>query len=173
MTIYTRTGDKGDTMMYGGKTAAKSDPRIGAYGNLDELSSYLGLVLCHINKSGDKSLITAIQKDLYLLMGYLAGAPTALDFIDGEIQSFEQIIDKEEALLSPLTSFILPQGTAAAAHLHVARTVCRRAERHIVRLAKHNHTAYAPVIKYLNRLSDLLFILARKYNTNEVVITNL
>lgn len=173
MTLYTRNGDAGETAVYGGKTTLKSDPRIEAYGVIDELSSYLGVVICHITKSADKNLLSDIQKDLYLLMGYLAGAPSLLSFIDDEILRFETIIDREDARLSPLTHFVLPQGSLPSCHLHVARTICRRAERGVVTILKKNNTSHKQIVKYLNRLSDLLFVLARKYNTKEVVITNL
>lgn len=174
MTIYTRNGDRGMTTMFGGKSAHKSDPPVVAYGSVDELTSYLGVVLCQITGHKDDAvLLTDIQKDLYLIMGYLAGAPTSLAFVDEEITRFEKTIDRVEESLPPLTHFILPQGCPAGAHLHVARTICRRAERNVVALGQTKENHHASVIKYLNRLSDLLFILARKYNTNETVITNL
>lgn len=174
MAIYTRNGDYGKTSLYGGKSAFKSDRKIEAYGTIDELSSYLGVVLCQMGKHGeDMRLLTDIQKDLYLMMGYLAGAPTSLSFIDDQILRFEKDIDLMEATLPPLTHFILPQGCPASSHLHVARTICRRAERQVVALNEKVRQQDNPIIRYLNRLSDLLFILARKYNTNETVITNL
>lgn len=166
MSIYTRTGDDGTTALFGGKRLLKSDLQIEAYGGLDELSAYLGLLISKTKNKDDKELFTFIQKDLYQMMGYLAGAKINLDYLAKEIIKFEKIIDTLELKLPKLTQFILPQGTELSVHAHIARTICRRAERSVVRY----DNALKIVIRYLNRLSDLLFMFARTYNTNEVVV---
>ena len=166
MTIYTRTGDDGTTALFGGKRLLKSDIQIEAYGGLDELSAYLGILMVKNKNKDDKELFTFIQKDLYQMMGYLAGAKINLDYLAKEVIKFEKIIDTLELKLPTLTQFILPQGTKLSVHAHIARIVCRRAERNVVRY----DNSLKLIIRYLNRLSDLLFTFARTYNTNEMVV---
>jgi len=170
MTIYTRTGDEGKTSLYGGGRVPKDDAVVESCGGIDELTSFLGLTMCLVKNKEDTLLLSDIQKDLYLLMAYLAGAPAQLSFIDEEIARFERRIDALESSLTPLSHFILPRGTLPSCRFHVCRTICRRAERAVVGLRRKKHL---PVVRYLNRLSDLLFTLARKYNTEDTVITNL
>lgn len=166
MPIYTRSGDDGTTALFGDKRVLKSDLQIEAYGGLDELSAYLGLLISKAKNKDDKELLTFIQKDLYQIMGYLAGAKINLDYLAKEVIKFEKIIDTLESKLPKLTQFILPQGTELSVHAHVARTICRRAERSVVRY----DNSLKIIIRYLNRLSDLLFTFARTYNANEVVV---
>lgn len=166
MPIYTRTGDDGTTALFGGRRLLKSDLQIEAYGGLDELSAYLGLLISKTKNKDDKELFTFIQKDLYQIMGYLAGAKINLDYLAKEVIKFEKIIDTLELKLPKLTQFILPQGTELSVHAHVSRTICRRAERGVVRY----DNSLKIIIRYLNRLSDLLFTFARTYNANEVVV---
>lgn len=165
--IYTKTGDLGDTGLFGGPRVRKDDPRIAAYGAVDELNATLGLVRCEALPPDVDPLLERVQNQLFDLGAELA-TPNPTDFglrIIGEAQiaQLEQAIDAHEATLEPLKQFILPAGTRAAAGLHLARTVARRAERDLVTLA-----AQAPIanelIVYLNRLSDLLFVLARSVN---------
>lgn len=165
MKIYTRTGDRGETSLFGGARVPKNDPRIEAYGTIDELNSHLGVVLA---MDADAQLLE-VQRDLFEIGAHLA-SPGTSRFTGVEasrIEELERGIDAMEAELAPLKSFILPGGTAAAAQLHVARTVCRRAERLIVTLITALHDedpATQSSIAYLNRLSDYLFVAARYAN---------
>ncbi|HHH31846.1 MAG TPA: cob(I)yrinic acid a,c-diamide adenosyltransferase [Polyangiaceae bacterium] len=167
MKIYTKTGDDGQTGLYGGTRVSKADVRVHAYGELDELNSLVGLARTQPLPPDTDPLLERIQSELFDLGAELATRPgkelsgTAIG--QTQIQSLERAIDAAEQQLSPLTAFILPGGAPAAAHLHVARTVCRRAERAIVALST-SEPVRAEVIHYVNRLSDLLFVLARLAN---------
>lgn len=171
MRIYTRTGDDGTTALFAGGRVSKTHLRVEAYGTVDELNAVLGVVRTCEPYSDD--WLAQIQRQLFQLGTDLA---TPLDAksewvvrIDPAAAKWlEQIIDEMTALLPPLTRFILPGGTPAAAHLHVARTVCRRAERLAVALAEQEEIG-KPVIPYLNRLSDCLFTMARWENFREGV----
>ena len=148
--------------LFGGKRVLKSDRQIEAYGGLDELSAYLGLLISKAKNKDDKELFTFIQKDLYQIMGYLAGAKINLDYLAKEIIKFEKIIDTLESKLPQLTQFILPQGTELSVHTHIARTVCRRTERGVVKYFYSKklltlNFQLSTIIRYLNRLSDLPF----------------
>ena len=176
--IYTRTGDDGDTGLFGGQRVHKDDLRVEAYGTVDELNAVLGVTRTHITfNDGDlDALLQTIQNDLFGLGSDLA-TPDEKDTDKGRIHItrvapsqvayLESQIDHYEGELPPLTNFILPGGSPFAASLHVGRVVCRRAERHCVTLARA-HAETAPlnpdVIRYLNRLSDLLFVLCRVAN---------
>jgi len=163
--IYTRTGDTGQTSLFGGSRVAKSDPRIEAYGTVDELSSFIGVARASsVPQSVDEQLRQA-QLDLFEIGAHLA-SPGTSRFPGVEvsrIEDLEHAIDAMTSELAPLTSFILPGGALAAAHLHVARTVCRRAERLVVAL-QDDSAATKSTIAYLNRLSDYLFVAARFAN---------
>ncbi len=166
MKIYTKTGDDGTTALFSGGRVSKTHLRVEAYGTVDELNSVLGLVRAYQPYSD--SWLAQIQRQLFHLGADLATPLEAkADWIVRVDPSaalwLEQIIDEMTAQLTPLTSFILPGGTLAAAHLHVARTVCRRAERLVVALAAQDAINEA-VIPYLNRLSDGLFTMARWEN---------
>jgi cob(I)alamin adenosyltransferase len=172
--IYTRTGDDGETRLATGEPVRKYDLRVSAYGEVDELNAVIGLArLAGGGEGGLEAILARIQNELFDLGADLATPERpdkplgweALRIIDGQVERLEQEIDRLNAELSPLTSFILPAGTALAAHLHLARTVCRRAERTAVRLADHEGETVSPAaLKYLNRLSDLLFVMARWAN---------
>jgi cob(I)alamin adenosyltransferase len=169
MKIYTKTGDRGDTGLFGGPRVAKDAPRIEAYGAVDELNSALGVARSQKLPPEIDSLVARIQNDLFSVGAELAtpsagGRPTP-HVADSDIAALEQAIDGYQGQLEPLRQFILPGGCAAAAQLHLARTVCRRAERRLVTLMRQpdEHVASEPLI-YLNRLSDLLFVLARIAN---------
>jgi cob(I)alamin adenosyltransferase len=173
--LYTRTGDSGETSLFGKTRVSKADARVDAYGEVDELNSTLGLVVLHLDAAGEREMadgLRAVQGDLFTLGANLATpAPEdggrenphipALD--PARIEALEQWIDAGDAELEPLASFILPGGSPAAAALHLARTVCRRAERRVVTLS-HQATVRPEYLVYLNRLSDLLFTLGRVAN---------
>lgn len=167
--IYTRTGDKGETALGNGKRVAKYDPRIDAFGTVDETNACIGVARLHSEGELDH-MLARIQNDLFDLGADLCipedGSETAakaLRISEAQVERLEREIDAMNEKLQPLRSFVLPGGSAAAAHLHVARTVCRRAERLIVRLAKSE--AIGPgAVKYANRLSDFLFVAARFAN---------
>jgi len=175
MKIYTKTGDRGDTGLFGGGRVPKDHVRVEAYGEVDELNSTLGLVILHLQAAGQAPIADAlgqVQADLFTIGANLA-TPAPEDggrenpYIPGldpaRVTALEEWIDAADAELEPLTSFILPGGSPAASVLHLARTVCRRAERRVVSLA-HQATVHEAVVIYLNRLSDLLFTLARLAN---------
>ena len=163
MKIYTKTGDAGQTSLFGGARVAKNDPRIEAYGTVDELNSVLGVA-----RATDAALdadLAAIQSDLFEVGAHLASPGTSRfpGVEPARIEELERRIDAMTGELPPLTSFILPGGSLFAAHLHVARTVCRRAERLVVGL-EDDSEATLSTVRYLNRLSDYLFTAARFAN---------
>ncbi|TDR89590.1 cob(I)yrinic acid a,c-diamide adenosyltransferase [Enterovirga rhinocerotis] len=171
--IYTKAGDGGGTQLVGGERRRKSDLRIECYGTVDELNATLGLVRLHTSSDPDAdALLARIQNDLFDLGADLATPPRDeprkredLRILDSQVDRLEGEIDAMNADLAPLRSFVLPGGTPVSAHLHLARTVCRRAERLAVALAEKPEEKVAPeVIRYLNRLSDLLFVAARFHN---------
>lgn len=169
--IYTRTGDAGSTRLVTGQSVSKASPRVEAYGGVDELNAVLGLA--RLETAGDQDLdpiLARIQNDLFDLGADLAtpvngGPASALRIVDSQVERLEREIDGLNAALSPLTSFVLPGGSATAARLHLARTVCRRAERSAVAFAEAESAGdHGPALRYLNRLSDLLFVAARFAN---------
>ncbi len=167
MKIYTKKGDQGNTSLYGGERVAKSSLRIKAYGTVDELNSVMGLAASYsLSEQGSRG-INKIQQDLFVLGADLATPPsskTRINRIDEEAITFlEQAIDEMERDLDPLKNFILPGGSPQGASLHLARTVCRRAERAAVECSRQEEISELTV-KYLNRLSDFLFVLARFEN---------
>jgi cob(I)alamin adenosyltransferase len=167
MRIYTRTGDTGETGLIGGQRVPKDDVRVEAYGTLDELNAALGLCRSLLEADDLTQLLEHIQRQLFSIGAELASPPErAGQFAsvgEAEVQALEAAIDQLETELEPLRQFILPGGTTAAAALHLARTICRRAERRVVTLSRHS-TVNAAIIKYLNRLGDLLFVMARVAN---------
>jgi cob(I)alamin adenosyltransferase len=171
MKIYTKTGDAGDTGLFGGGRVGKDHPRVEAYGDVDELNATLGLVRALEPMPRIDEVIVPIQRDLFSI-GALLATPdrdkmkASLEkarIDDTRIRELELAIDQCETELEPLRSFIVPGGTAKAAALHVARTVCRRAERRVVAL-QHSEELPPIVVVFLNRVSDLLFMLARVAN---------
>jgi len=167
MKIYTKTGDSGDTGLFGGPRVRKDCPRIEAYGTVDELNAVLGLARCEPLALDFDALLARIQNDLFDVGAELATPEAQTKQVPTigatHITALETAIDHWEAVLTPLRQFILPGGSRAAAQLHVARTVCRRAERRVVTLAASETVSHALFV-YLNRLSDLLFVLARAAN---------
>jgi cob(I)alamin adenosyltransferase len=165
MKIYTRTGDKGQTSLFGGTRVAKDDPRIEAYGTVDELSSQVGVARSSAVPGEVSAELERVQSDLFEIGAHLASPGTSrFPGIDlRRIEDLERAIDAMEQELAPLTTFILPAGALGASQLHVARTVCRRAERCVVSL-RDESAATQSTITYLNRLSDYLFVAARFAN---------
>ncbi|MDE2088551.1 MAG: cob(I)yrinic acid a,c-diamide adenosyltransferase [Gammaproteobacteria bacterium] len=157
--IYTRTGDKGTTGLGDGTRVAKDSPRVETYGTLDELNSVLGVVLAHELPETIRAALTRIQHELFDLGGELS-IPGQRVIVPEHVQRLERELDAFNADLPPLKEFILPGGSPAAAACHLARAVCRRAERRVVSLARAE-TVNGEAIVYLNRLSDLLFVIAR------------
>lgn len=165
MKIYTRTGDLGQTSLFGGSRVAKNDARIDAYGTVDELSSFLGVARASGIPSDVDAVLEQVQRDLFDVGAHLASPGTSrFPGVDpARIAQLESAIDAMESELAPLKNFILPGGSLTAAQLHVARTVCRRAERCVVAL--HDESpATMSTVAYLNRLSDYLFVAARFTN---------
>lgn len=158
--IYTRTGDAGDTGLGDGSRTAKDSPRVEAFGSVDELNSHIGLLVAQPAVPSDiRAALTETQHELFDLGGELC-IPGHQAIGDAHVARLERALDALNADLPPLKEFVLPGGNAAAATAHVARAVCRRAERRVVSLAR-SEPVNAPVIAYLNRLSDLLFVIAR------------
>ncbi len=168
MKIYTKTGDTGQTGLFAGPRVSKNHPRIESYGTVDELNATIGLTRSFAPPAEMDSLLETIQHGLFAVGAELAtpDPQTHGTSMIGEsaITGLEAAIDENEAKLSPLTQFILPTGTRVAASLHVARSVCRRAERCLVALQQTEPAVSLVPLRYLNRLSDLLFVLARVAN---------
>lgn len=178
MKIYTKTGDAGTTGLFAGPRVFKDDPRINAYGTVDELNACLGVVLAGLSQElcGSQIAGTSLQKVLQGAQSdlFCIGAELATPDPDAQgmrmlsasrIEEIERWIDQADAELPPLTAFILPGGCTASANLHLARTICRRAEREVVSLTRQTDSAdYSQLVVYLNRLGDFLFVLARLIN---------
>lgn len=169
--VYTRTGDKGTTSLVGGVRIKKSDIRLEAYGTVDELSAHLGLLAAVIPESVDRATVIRIQNNLFNVCTHLATDQSktplypSAHLADGEIEFLEQEVDRMMGVLPERQGFVLPGGTPAAAQAHVARTVCRRAERRIAELAEVAAVG-EEIQQYVNRLSDYLFVLAKIINFN-------
>lgn len=176
MKIYTRTGDEGETGLFGGGRVGKDHPRVQAYGDIDELNSALGVVRATAPSHAFDDLLQSIQRDLFALGGQLATpdpekvkkALEKAELSDSRVSALERAIDEADSELPPLAAFVLPAGTPKACALHLARTICRRAERSVVTLTRTEEVP-AFFVVYLNRLSDLLFTLARLANHREGV----
>jgi cob(I)alamin adenosyltransferase len=171
--IYTRTGDDGTTALGSGERRPKYDLRVAAYGTVDETNAVIGVVRLHLQDGRElDTMLGLIQNDLFDLGADLAvpqreGKAERLRVVSSQVERLERDIDSLNANLAPLTSFVLPGGTPAAAYLHLARTVCRRAERIMVELAaKPDEPVSDAAIQYINRLSDFLFVASRSANNN-------
>jgi cob(I)alamin adenosyltransferase len=160
--IYIRTGDQGTTGLGDGSRVAKDHARVEAFGTVDELNSVIGLLLAESLPADIRSALTDIQHDLFDLGGELC-IPGRTSLTEAQVTGLETTLDRLNDDLAPLKEFILPGGTRAAALCHLARTVCRRAERRTITLSTSEHVPAAS-LKYLNRLSDLLFVMARALN---------
>lgn len=164
MKIYTKTGDEGETGLFGGKRVAKDDLRIEAYGTTDELNAFIGQLISHVNDEEVRVLLLQIQNDIFV-MGSMLSMPSGESFemptiTEAQIATLERAIDNMESQLEPLRNFILPSGHISIGACHICRTVARRAERRVISL--ETAEVIDPVIKkYLNRLSDYFFVLSR------------
>ena len=179
MKIYTKTGDKGTTSLIGGTKVSKAHVRIDAYGTVDELNSYIGLCKDLLSDKNNTLILQEIQDRLFTIGSALACDPekeTKMkipDLKEEDITLLENEIDKMNDTLPPMTSFILPGGHPTVSHLHIARCICRRAERCCVRLEIEKNEVDPIIPKYLNRLSDYLFILAPQYSGHTLRIPEL
>ncbi len=174
MKIYTKTGDEGGTALVGGKRTSKSNPRLEAYGTIDELNSVIGCARAVLKNKEVDAVLENFQNELFNAGSRLACVDEKLSAKLPEIKAesvtaMEVAIDKMVAQMPELKNFILPGGHVASAHLHLARTVCRRAERQVVRLKESGESVDLQAIVYLNRMSDCLFTLARFVNYTEGV----
>lgn len=170
MKIYTRRGDSGQTDLFGGDRVSKDDRRVEAYGAVDELNAFVGTAIAASEQADVRELLTEIQRMLFHLGATLATTPDALGkgptdagASEQDVEVLEAAIDRHEKELAPLRAFVLPGGSQSAAHLHAARTVCRRAERRMVSVHQQEPLP-GQNLRYVNRLSDLLFVLARLEN---------
>jgi cob(I)alamin adenosyltransferase len=172
MKIYTKTGDAGTTGLFGGARVSKASERVASYGEIDELNSVIGLARAHGLESRKNNWLARIQSELFDLGAELStvqekqGSVAQFLLVEDDIGKLEAAIDELETELTPLKSFVLPGGSASASALHLARTVCRRAERSLVALAA-SEPVRPEVLRYVNRLSDLLFVMARSANRDE------
>ena len=173
MPLYTRLGDSGETMLYGGEKISKAEPRIHAYGTIDELDALIGIIISDDRcKDEVKDRLIALQKKLFVAKSDFA---TPMSFSGGcirisqeDVEAIEKDIDELESKVPKLTKFILPGGSRVAALLHQARTICRRSERWAVKLSEESEINYA-ALRYLNRLGDMFFALGRVVNKEEGV----
>jgi cob(I)alamin adenosyltransferase len=171
--IYTRTGDDGTTALGNGERRPKHDLRVASYGTVDETNAAIGVARLHLTDSPEiDAMLGLVQNDLFDLGADLAvpqreGKAERLRVVASQVERLERDIDTLNARLAPLTSFVLPGGTPAAAYLHLARTICRRAERIMVELADRPEEAVSEAaLRYMNRLSDFLFVASRAANGN-------
>lgn len=171
--LYTRTGDRGTTALVGGSRVAKNSPRVNAYGCVDELNAHLGVVRAmavnNPQATTDASVLTQAMCTMFSIGAYLATPEDSAylnpdGITDADIEALERAIDRLDSEVPAQRSFILPGGTLEAARTHLARTVCRRAEREVLTFADTGATVDERVMRYLNRLSDYLYILARAFN---------
>ena len=168
MKLYTRTGDEGETSLLGKDRISKADPRVDAYGDIDELNAWVGFIRTFEIDPDIHDALVQVQRDLFAVGAQLADPSEKLSqratkafLTDNEVRRLEELIDRMDSELPPLSHFILPGGGTPGAALHIARTVCRRAERRIISLRP---PVDAVLIRYTNRLSDALFVLARAAN---------
>lgn len=179
MKVYTKTGDKGQTSLVGGQRVSKCCERLESYGTIDELNSHIGVLITYCTDPTDQQFLLEVQANLFVVGGYLATDNSQREVRSGNIVTPEMVEDVEHEIdciqeaLPPIRLFILPGGCRGAAYAHVCRTVCRRGERQILRLAECGAEVDEKVLSYVNRLSDYLFVLARKLNvesgTDEVI----
>lgn len=172
MKVYTKTGDRGETSLVGGQRVSKCCERLESYGTVDELNSHIGVLITYCTDNVDVDFLQDVQANLFVVGGYLATDSDVRAVRPGNVVTQEMVevvekeIDRLQEVLPPLKLFILPGGTRGASYAHVCRTVCRRAERQILRLAETGATVDDHVLAYVNRLSDYFFVLARKLNVD-------
>lgn len=175
MRVYTKTGDKGETSLVGGQRVSKGCERLESYGTIDELNSHIGVLITYCTEEYDTQFLVDVQIKLLMLAGNLATDRSQREIREGNIitsemvEALEREIDRIKAIIPPLKMFVVPGGSRAAAYAHVCRTVCRRAERCIVRLVESGAEVDEEVMAYVNRLSDYFFVLARKLNADDNV----
>ncbi len=175
--VYTRTGDRGRTSLIGGTRVPKNDVRLEAYGTVDELNSFIGMIRSYDIDEQSKTQLIEIQKRLFEVGAYLATDTNVADlrdkmqYDDSVIETLEEAMDKMEEALPPLKYFVLPGGDPCVSYCHISRTICRRAERRILEMGE-SMDVNTWVVRYINRLSDYLFVLSRHlskhFNTNEI-----
>lgn len=172
MKIYTKTGDRGETSLVGGQRVSKCCERLESYGTIDELNSHLGVLITYCKDEADAAFLTDVQGKLFVVGGYLATDNSQRELHKSSVITEEMVakieaeIDRLQDIVPQLRYFILPGGDRGAAYAHVCRTVCRRAERCILRLVECGTEVDERVTAYVNRLSDYLFVLARKMNSD-------
>ncbi len=166
MPIYTRTGDTGSTSLFGGKRVLKCEELVDVYGSIDELNSWIGLIASEMESADVRGFLASIQSDLFTIGSHLAGWSTDVSALPARVKEMEARIDLLEEDLPALRNFILPGGVRLASEIHLARAVCRRVERQTVAYNQKNNVD-KEILTYLNRLSDLLFMLARFVNKEE------
>lgn len=159
--VYTKTGDKGTTGLYTGERVQKSSLRVEAYGTIDELQAFLGLARAHAHNKKVQTELLDIERTLWTLMADVASLGQSAKVTDQQVKHLEKVIDRFDESLEPLTKFVVPGDNVASSYLHVARTVVRRAERALWRVLDNGEEVHESNLKYLNRLSDLCFILGR------------
>lgn len=159
--VYTKTGDKGTTGLYTGERVQKSSLRVEAYGTIDELQAFLGLARAHAHNKKVQTELLDIERTLWTLMADVASLGQTAKVTDQQVKHLEKVIDRFDESLEPLTQFVVPGDNVASSYLHVARTVVRRAERALWRVLDNGEEVHESNLKYLNRLSDLCFILGR------------
>jgi cob(I)alamin adenosyltransferase len=172
MSIYTRTGDDGTTSLNGGKRISKADCQIETYGSIDELTSYIGLVVVKLKDKKQKEILIGIQKDLYKIMSFLSGAKIDISPLEKKVNYFEREIDSIEKKLPKLNKFIIPGGNEISSLFQILRVLCRKAERKNIDFFNKKLISKdeLEIIKYLNRLSDLFFDLARKNGKKQEIV---
>jgi len=172
MPIYTRTGDSGKTSLYGGKRISKADCQIETYGSIDELTSNIGFVVVKLKDKKERDFLITIQKDLYKIMGFLSGAEIDISYLEERVLKFEKKIDSIEKGLPKLNNFILPGGNEISSLFQILRVLCRKAERRNIDYFNKNNIGEKEllIIKYLNRLSDLFFDLAREHGKKDEIV---
>ena len=172
MSITTKTGDKGTTSLFGGKRVDKDDPQIQVIGAIDEATSFIGFASESIKDKQIKKILVNTQMSLYIIMGFLSGAKFDKRQILNQVKDIEKEISERENNLPKLLRFVIPQGSEQSTRLHMARTIVRRSEREFVQFIKGNKANIGEnllILQFLNRLSDLLFILAREFDRNETI----
>lgn len=175
MGIYTKTGDKGETSLVGHVRVSKGCVRLECYGTTDELNSHVGLLITYCSDAADLQFLAGVQSKLFVVGGYLATDNSQTEIREGNIvteemvQEIEDEIDRLQKRVPPMKMFVVPGGSRGAAYAHVCRTICRRAERNIVRLMESGAVVDDNVLALINRLSDYFFVLARKLNVDNGV----
>ena len=175
MVIYTKTGDKGTTSIYGGKRVSKDDLIIETTGSIDELSTFIGFVVNNLSNKREIEFLINIQRNLYLIMAYLSGAKIEFSSLSLETKRFEQFIDDYTSRLPKLNRFVLHSGSKVSSLFHILRVETRKCERRVVSYIKRGNKLNAKneklILIYINRMSDLFFTFARKYSKNKEIIT--